>query len=164
MSTLSHHSQVSIPSLKAMEDFARQLAHFLKPGDVVALDGTLGAGKTTLSQKLVQALGFSETASSPTFVLMHEYTSGPYPVVHVDLYRLGEERADSMAEELEALMDEGRSLLLVEWARYGRFLDDWITVRLQLETVPAEDAEEARLIRIDANRPLPEALQPEGTP
>ncbi len=164
MSTLSHHSQVSIPSLKAMEGFARQLAGFLKPGDVVALDGTLGAGKTTLTQKLVRALGFSETASSPTFVLMHEYTSGPYPVVHVDLYRLGEERADSMAEELEALMSEGRALLLVEWAKYGHFLQEWITVRLQLATIPTEETEEARLIQIAANRPLPTAFQAEETP
>lgn len=152
MAALSYQSRFSIPSLNALESFAEQLASFLRAGDVVALDGPLGAGKTTLTQKLTQSLGVQEQASSPTFVLMHEYQSGPYPIVHVDLYRLGEERADSLAEELYGIIDEGRSLLLVEWARYGAFLDEVLTVSLSIQ--PVVDEPEHRIIEMKANRPL----------
>lgn len=152
MDTLPYQSRFSISSLKALENFAFQLARFVQPGDGVALDGPLGAGKTTLSQKLTQALGVQEQASSPTFVLMHEYGTGPFPVVHVDLYRLGEERAGSLAEELFSIADEGRSLLLIEWAKYGPFLAEILTVRLCIE--PDSDNPDARHIEIAANRPL----------
>lgn len=154
MATLTHQSRFPISSLKALERFAVQLGRFLKPGDVVALDGRLGAGKTTLTQKLAQALGIQDQVNSPTFVLMYEYLSGPFPVVHVDLYRLGEDRADSLAEELCAIIDEGQSLLLVEWAKYGRFLDEAVTVSIMIMPVDNLESPEARVIEIAANRPL----------
>lgn len=152
MAALSYQSRFSIPSLNTLQRFAEQLASFLRVGDVVALDGPLGAGKTTLTQKLTQSLGVREQASSPTFVLMHEYQSGPYPIVHVDLYRLGKDRADSLAEELYGIIDEGQSLLLVEWARYGAFLDEVLTVSLSIQ--PVTDEPERRIIEMKANRPL----------
>lgn len=160
MDTLSYHTRFSISSLKTLECFAIQLSDFLKPGDTVALDGPLGAGKTTLSQKLTHALGVQEQASSPTFVLMHEYTTGPFPVVHVDLYRLGEERADSLAEELFSIADAGNALLLVEWAKYGQFLSEILTVSIAIR--PDSDHPETRLIEIAANRPLFEFDESEG--
>jgi tRNA threonylcarbamoyladenosine biosynthesis protein TsaE len=143
---------LEIPSLNAFSQFAGKLATLLQPGDVVALNGTLGAGKTTLVQYICQALGLAETASSPTFVLMNEYMSGRFPIVHVDLYRLGEERADSLSEELMAVIDEGRALILVEWACYGRFLNEVITVSVQIDTVPGK--ENVRSITLCANRTL----------
>ena len=152
MLPLTHQSHFEIASLNALSDFAGQLAALLQPGDVVALNGTLGAGKTTLVQCLCRALGLKETASSPTFVLMNEYVSGRFPIVHVDLYRLGEERAHSLMDELMAVVDEGRALVLVEWACYGRFLDEVLTVSLQMDTLPEQP--EARIIQIASNRPL----------
>lgn len=160
MDTLSYHTRFSISSLKALERFAIQLSAFLKPGDTVALDGPLGAGKTTLSQKLTHALGVREQASSPTFVLMHEYTTGPFPVVHVDLYRLGEERADNLAEELFSIADAGNALLLVEWAKYGQFLSEILTVSIAIH--PDSENPETRLVEIAANRPLFEFNESEG--
>jgi tRNA threonylcarbamoyladenosine biosynthesis protein TsaE len=155
MATLTYQFCLSISSLKTLERFAVQLVSFLEPGDVVALNGPLGAGKTTLTQKIGQALNIQEPLNSPTFVLMNEYESGLYPLVHLDLYRLGEQNAPSFAEELYAIVEEGRSLVLVEWAKYAPFLDDLLTVSLSI--LPGEDTDspEFRLIEISANRPLP---------
>lgn len=158
MSSLTYQSQIHIDSLEALSRFAERLASLLRPGDVVALDGNLGAGKTTLTQKLGHALGVTEPVASPTFVLMNEYHSGCCPIVHVDLYRLGEERAESLADELFAVIDEGRALVLVEWACYGPFLESALTFSIQIEY----GTDESRLIRVAANRPLDSLT--EGSP
>lgn len=157
MSCLSHQSKYRVASLEALENLARTLSEAIQPGDVVALNGPLGAGKTTFVQQLGAALGVSEAVTSPTFVLMHEYLSGRLPVVHVDLYRLGPERAAGFADELLAIIDEGRSLVLVEWAEYGEFLDTVSTVAVDIAF--AQDGE-LREFSIRANRPL----LPQGFP
>lgn len=167
MAVLPYQSSLLIPSLADLASFCEALALFLKPGDVLALDGPLGAGKTTLSQNLLRVLGFQEPVNSPTFVLMNEYTSTCCPVVHVDLYRLGPERADSLSHELTTIADEGRSLLLVEWACYGDFLQELVTVQIAIQPVWDEAEPEApdfqgyeqRRVALMANRPLPEALR-----
>lgn len=92
---------------------ARRLAPQLARGDVIALCGPLGAGKTTLVRALVAALGGDpERVSSPTFTLVHHYQAEP-PVVHVDAYRLtgADELADLGFDELR----EGH-VACVEWA------------------------------------------------
>jgi tRNA threonylcarbamoyladenosine biosynthesis protein TsaE len=152
MPSLTFQSQYHIDSLQSLARFASQLAPQLRPGDVVLLDGPLGAGKTTLTRLLGEALGLTEPVTSPTFVLMHEYLSGPLPVVHVDLYRLGGHNAESLADELFAVIDEGRALVLIEWACYGPFLSDAATIAIRI--APDADNPEARTIEIEANRPL----------
>ena len=67
---------------------AETLAAALHPGDVVALSGDLGAGKTCFVQGAARAMGVSERVTSPTFVLVREY-QGTYPILHLDVYRLG---------------------------------------------------------------------------
>lgn len=147
-----YQSRHAVLSLADLSDFARSLVAELRPGDLVALDGTLGAGKTTLVQQLGKALGLKETISSPTFVLMNEYRSGPYPIAHVDLYRLGSENAEGFSDEIYTLLDEGKSLIFVEWACYGEFLRDDITVSIRLEQDPIKS--NTRLITVNAKRPL----------
>ncbi len=167
MALLPYHSSFLIPSLSDLALFCQALAPFLRPGDVLALDGPLGAGKTTLTQNLLRVLGVQESVSSPTFVLMNEYASAFGPVAHVDLYRLGPDRADSLCHELTAIVDDGRSLLLVEWACYGEFLQDLITLQIDIQPVfndPETDAtelkvQEQRRLTLSANRPLPDALR-----
>ena len=90
----------------------RRLAALLRPGDVVLLRGTLGAGKTALVRGVAAGLGSDEHVSSPTFVFIHEY-SGRLPVAHVDLYRM----ADAAGIEDLGLRDylDGRCVVLVEW-------------------------------------------------
>ena len=91
-----------------------RLAVFLQAGDIIALDGELGAGKTTLSQGIAKGLGVTELVNSPTFTLIHEYRSGRLPFYHFDVYRL------KKAEELEDLGYEdyfyGDGVTVVEWA------------------------------------------------
>lgn len=155
MPSPAYKTRIELSSLQALSCLSEQLAEWLQPGDVVALNGTLGAGKTTLVQNLCRAMGLTETISSPTFVLMNEYRSGRYPVTHVDLYRLGEERADSLTNELFSIIDEGRSLVLIEWACYGAFLDAVITISIEIECDPnTETGSEHRIVTITANRPL----------
>jgi tRNA threonylcarbamoyladenosine biosynthesis protein TsaE len=88
------------------------LAPLLLPGDVLSLNGDLGAGKTCFVQGLASALGVAQRVTSPTFTLVHEY-SGRFPVVHLDVYRLNyfQEVLDLGFEEL---LDPG-AILVVEW-------------------------------------------------
>jgi tRNA threonylcarbamoyladenosine biosynthesis protein TsaE len=90
-----------------------ELARGLRAGDVVALTGELGAGKTCFVQGVVRGLGATARATSPTFVLVNEYR-GRLPVHHVDAYRTG-----SLTELLNLGLDElldGDGVTLVEWA------------------------------------------------
>jgi tRNA threonylcarbamoyl adenosine modification protein YjeE len=103
---------VSLPDLSATEAAATRLARFLRRGDLVALQGPLGAGKTTFTRALLRAFGVKDDVPSPTFTLLQSYDTREFPVHHFDLYRLNRE---SDLEELgwdEALAD---GLVLVEW-------------------------------------------------
>jgi tRNA threonylcarbamoyladenosine biosynthesis protein TsaE len=90
-----------------------QLGKALRPGDIVALVGDLGAGKTVLAKGIVAGLGGREEATSPSFTLVNVYDA-PLPVYHLDFYRLErEEEVESLG--LRDLLD-GRGVILVEWA------------------------------------------------
>ena len=92
---------------------ARRFAAELKPGDVVCLEGDLGAGKTTFTQGLAAALGVSGRVTSPTFCIVQEHQSPDVLLVHVDLYRLhGEEDVEAMG--WEDYLSRG-AIIAVEW-------------------------------------------------
>jgi tRNA threonylcarbamoyladenosine biosynthesis protein TsaE len=91
---------------------ARTLARLLKAGDVVALSGDLGAGKTTFARALVAALQGGDAVTSPTFTFWHRYAGSP-PVNHLDLYRI-EREAELLELGLEEAFD-GDSIVLMEW-------------------------------------------------
>lgn len=103
------------------------LAEWLGPGSVLALEGELGAGKTTFSQAFARALGVSETVNSPTFTIIKEYEGAKCPFYHMDVYRLSLEEADELG------LDDyffGNGITLVEWAsRIGDLMPE---ERLQL--------------------------------
>jgi tRNA threonylcarbamoyladenosine biosynthesis protein TsaE len=92
---------------------AARLAAVARPGDLLCLVGDLGAGKTQFAKGFAEGLGITDIVSSPTFVLMAEYT-GRLPMFHLDLYRLGD-AADALAG---GLLDERQleGVALVEWA------------------------------------------------
>lgn len=105
---------VTLHSEEATDAFAAEFAARLRPGDVVALSGPLGSGKTTLVRAIVRALHGSDEALSPTFTFWHRYDGTP-PVDHIDLFRVDDPR-----EVVELGLDEafdGRSVVLVEWWR-----------------------------------------------
>ncbi len=95
-----------------MREVGADLAHVLRPGDILVLDGPLGAGKTTFTQGIGRALGVRGSVTSPTFVIARSHP-GPGPsLVHVDAYRLG---GSIEVEDLDLDADLDRAVTVVEW-------------------------------------------------
>jgi len=123
------------------ERFAETLAALLEPGDVIALEGALGAGKTRFVAGLARGIAARARVRSPTFTLVHEYP-GRVTLVHADLYRLEPAEVDGLGLD-EALE---RAALVVEWAER---LPDWLRERaLQVRIVGAGGA--ARVLEVNA--------------
>ncbi len=105
---------IALADAAATEAFGRALAEKVRPGDVVALSGQLGAGKTSIARGLLAALGLEGEAPSPSFAIVQPYEppETAIPVLHVDLYRI-----DDPDEAEELGLDDARadSVLLVEW-------------------------------------------------
>jgi tRNA threonylcarbamoyladenosine biosynthesis protein TsaE len=123
-------TSVETHSPEETQAIGRCLARVLRPGDVIGLEGDLGAGKTVLVQGLAAGLGVTVRVHSPTFVLHHRYP-GPVPLEHYDLYRLG------ALDWHDAGLDEPApgSITVIEWAERGAPLRDWTTVRIHLQSV-----------------------------
>lgn len=101
-------SRHEVNSDRAMKDLAGTLVHDWPAGTVVLLEGPLGAGKTTFARGVLEALGHIGAVRSPTFNLLHEYSTDP-PVLHADLYRL------SLANGLGLEDYYDTHLCLIEW-------------------------------------------------
>lgn len=125
---------MTVSSRSAAETMAlgRALASQLRPGDVVAFYGDLGAGKTTMIKGVARGLGVTELVKSPSFVVVTEYR-GRLPVYHIDLYRLsGQSNFDDVG--LDSCLS-GDGVSLVEWAERA---ESWlpaeaIRVRITVE-------------------------------
>lgn len=100
-------------SSKETENFGSQLAKSLNPGDVVALFGDLGAGKTAFTRGLAKGVGFDGEVSSPTFALVHEYP-GNIPIYHFDMYRITT-WDDLYSTGFFDYLDMG-GILVIEWS------------------------------------------------
>lgn len=110
-------------------EFGRQLAATLQPGDVLALTGDLGAGKTCLVKGLAAGLGITQEVTSPTFTLIHDYGR----LVHIDLYRLDTER-DAVNIGIEDYLP-GNTITVIEWAERIAALLPANTKRIRLTAV-----------------------------
>jgi tRNA threonylcarbamoyladenosine biosynthesis protein TsaE len=104
--------EVVCPTPNDTETLGGRLAASLRPGDIVVLDGGLGAGKTLFTRGLATGLGVEEPVVSPSFVLVREYRSGFMPVVHVDVYRLG---SINEFDDLDVLELAKEGVLVIEW-------------------------------------------------
>ena len=114
--------------------FAARVAEMLSPGDCIALDGDLGAGKTTFVRALVEALGGAANAvSSPTFMLLNVYETPRFPVFHLDAYRVGG-ADDFEAIGFSELLEQG-GIVLVEWASRVRELLPERRIDIAIETL-----------------------------
>ena len=126
-------------------DFAKQFSTRLKPGDVVALSGDLGAGKSVLARAVMRALGVEDKAlPSPTYTIIQEYEAKACKVAHMDWYRL------EGADELEAIgvseYFQKPWICLIEWPeRAGQLLTDE-TIRIKMQCI--DGSPEARLIEL----------------
>lgn len=128
-----------LPDLAAMEAFGARIAAKLRAGDVVALSGGLGAGKTTLARAIIAALGHEGEVPSPTFTIVETYDHLKPRLVHADFYRL-----ENPAEAEEIGLDDYRegAALVAEWPdNAGGFADESGCLAIRLET--AEDGRKA---------------------
>src|SRR4051812_33686552 len=117
----------TLTSPEEMQAWGRKLAQVLQGGDVIALIGDLGAGKTTLVQGIAAGWGYRERANSPTFALVNEYHSRRGELRHMDMYRLSPAELDGFP--LEEYLDH-KSVCLIEWA--DRIRDRWPKETLQI--------------------------------
>ena len=105
------------------EKFGMELAEDLAPGDVLALMGDLGAGKTTLTKYIAKGLGVTETVTSPTFTIVNEYIANDTNIYHFDVYRLADSDEFFAMGGLE-YFENGISL--IEW---GNIIQDILPKR-----------------------------------
>lgn len=137
-----------VSSVEETWRLAAEFARELKPGDVVCLEGDLGAGKTTFTQGLAAALGVRGRVTSPTFCLVQEHAAAPgSPIplmVHMDLYRLGGEE-DVLAIGWEDYLARG-ALLVLEWPERAGGLIPACARRVRMRHAGGE---ESRILAID---------------
>jgi len=138
-----------IPTAEAMRELGVQLGRLLRAGDLVLLDGPLGAGKTTLTQGIGDGLGVRGPITSPTFVISRVHPSlgtGP-ALVHVDAYRVNTWHE---LEDLGIAFDLDRSVVVAEWAagRLEGIADSYLTVH-----ITRHDDDEDRDVTVEATGP-----------
>lgn len=124
--------------------FAKAFAEDLKPGDIISLDGDLGAGKTVFTKGLCDGLGVRDVVNSPTYTLVNEYASDKGTVFHFDVYRIGDE------EELYDIgfpeyLDSG-AVSIIEWGAYARgILEEYPNV-IYIQINKANGDEERKIV------------------
>ncbi len=123
-------------------ELGRKIGNLLKKGDIIAMQGTLAAGKTTITKGIAQALGISETITSPTFCLVSEYY-GKMPLYHMDVYRLdgGEDFVNLGTDDM--LYGDGVSI--IEWSE--KIMDELPKKTIILKIEPHPD--NSRVITIE---------------
>lgn len=137
-----------------LQDWAATIAGVLEPGDVLLLDGDLGAGKTSFTKGLGKALGITQPIKSPTFTIIHEYPEGKLPLYHMDLYRLEDGGAGDLG--LEEYF-EGDGVSVVEWPDFLGYStpEDFVTLHFHKD----EDDDNKRTLDIEGHGPRGERLQ-----
>jgi tRNA threonylcarbamoyladenosine biosynthesis protein TsaE len=136
---------VKISTPDAMRELGHRLAAQCRPGDLILLNGPLGAGKTVLVQGIGEGLGISEV-TSPTFVISRIH-KGPLPLIHVDVYRLLEAGSASLyLDDLDLDSPREESLTVIEWGgeESARLSDD----RLEILIDRSEDTREVTITPI----------------
>lgn len=136
--------EFKVQSAAETQKIATQLAQFLQAGDVLLLDGDLGAGKTTFTKGLAEGLGIHRNIKSPTFTIIREYQEGRLPLYHMDVYRLEETGGEDLG--LEEYF-EGDGVSVVEWSQ---FVDDELpTEYLIIHLVKDENDDQVRYLKFE---------------
>jgi tRNA threonylcarbamoyl adenosine modification protein YjeE len=112
---------ITLPSLNATEQLAKHIAGLVEPGEVIALTGDLGVGKTAFSRFFIQSLTSADTeVVSPTFTLLQTYKAPFFSLWHFDLYRL-QSAKETIELGIDEAFDEGVSL--IEWPE---IIEEWL--------------------------------------
>jgi tRNA threonylcarbamoyladenosine biosynthesis protein TsaE len=129
---MKHMSQFEFISKKPEDTmaFSERLGSLLQPGDVLALEGDLGAGKTTFTKGLAKGLNITRNVNSPTFTIIKEY-QGRLPLYHMDVYRVEDSFEDLGFDEYF----EGNGVTVVEWAHLVKeqLPEELLTIYLYLD-------------------------------
>lgn len=135
--------QTFLPDDAATVELGASIARELKGGDIVILEGDLGAGKTALARAIIRTLADDPALDvpSPTFALVQPYDTPAGPLLHADLYRLGDPRE---VDEL-GLLDNPGAIVLVEWAERSPEIVAAATMIVELVVPPGGDG---RLVRV----------------
>ncbi len=136
---------ITTHSAQATFALGQQLGQRVQPGQVIALSGDLGAGKTLFTQGLATGLGVTQRVTSPTFTLVNEYaTARAATLIHIDTYRLGTTNAAAEREAatlgLAEILERGDAIVVIEWAeRVASLLPaDHLHITLQQDPTHAE--------------------------
>jgi tRNA threonylcarbamoyladenosine biosynthesis protein TsaE len=163
--SLPFHLTIHLANQEATQEFGQRLGMALGAGQIVALRGELGAGKTTLTQGIAVGLGITARVTSPTFTLINQYEPGARRLllIHMDTYRLGDGSASALAEAanlgLEEILADASlpdshsdgAVVVIEWAERVASLLPAHTLYIHLTSVPADaDARTATLATSNA--------------
>ena len=128
-----NHVTVQTNSEEETKEFGRRLGNCLRQGDILALKGDLGAGKTHFTMGVAESLEITDYITSPTFTIVNEYRNGRLPLFHFDAYRLGDPE-ELMEIGFEEYASAG-GIILIEWADIvAEILPDetiWIQIERQ---------------------------------
>ncbi|MBP5402858.1 MAG: tRNA (adenosine(37)-N6)-threonylcarbamoyltransferase complex ATPase subunit type 1 TsaE [Treponema sp.] len=124
-------------------ELGKKIGNFLHKGDILAMQGTLAAGKTTITKGIAESLGVAETITSPTFCLISEY-EGKMPLYHLDVYRLdGPEDFINLGTD-DLLYGDGVSI--IEWSE--KIMEELPDSTIIISLTPQEDNSQKRKIEI----------------
>lgn len=133
-------------TVEETQAIASRLAQHLQAGDVLLLQGELGAGKTTFTKGLAVGLGITRNVKSPTYTLIREYTEGRLPLYHMDVYRLEESGTADLG--LEEYFD-GDGVCVVEWPQFAA--EDLPTEFLAISFQKNAEHDEERMLSLTAH-------------
>ncbi len=154
--------EVITKSAQETKDLGKKLAADLKGGELLALTGELGSGKTTFVQGLAKGLGIKQRAISPTFILMRSYkcqVSGVKNFYHIDLYRL-ENNVEREVRNLgiEEIWDNPKNIVVIEWAEKIKNILPKNKIWIEFENL-GEDKRKIKIARIEKEKALKELLE-----
>lgn len=135
--------KINIKNAEETINLGEKIATSLQAGDVVLLDGELGAGKTTLTKGIAKALDIKRNIKSPTFTLVREYMDGKIPLFHMDMYRL------EYSDPFEVGVDEyiqSNGISIIEWSEFITDLlpDEYLRITIN------KTSDETRTVELEA--------------
>ena len=125
-----------VNNLKETKTLAKKFAKLLVGGEVILLNGDLGAGKTTFTRFLLQQLGVKGDITSPTFTIMKEYKTKKFNIYHFDMYRLGS-GSDAIEYGLEEYIfsNDKTNIVLIEWSENIKDILNGEYIKINIELV-----------------------------